>query len=220
MTRNVGRLARGAERAVGAGMRSLPLTLVLAFALLVAVTTSALADGTDATPAPTARKQTDRSHLGLTVGLATPTGELGAEYTLVVMPNLEIGFGVGLADMIPLGGESLSPDPQAAIMPRFRYALGPTVLTAGVGLSGGRYTTYLSPFASTPGHAIDEVTNALWANGEAGVEYHLHGMFARAYLGAGKVIAHSEIKHYDGGTNMNLVDDALPYVGLTVGHTF
>ena len=192
--------------------------------LLVSSTTSARADGEPVTDSgadtTAARKGTDRSHLGATLGLGTPVGEVGLEYTLVPTRHLEIGFAVGLADMIPLGDAPFTPDPQAAVMPRFRYPFGPVVATAGAGLSAGHYTVYYSPFSGSPGDWIDYETDALWANAEAGLELHLRGFVTRAYLGYGKVIAHSEVKHGHGERDMTLPDGSLPYLGLSLGHSF
>jgi hypothetical protein len=54
-----------------------------------------------------------RSRISLTLGLFTPTGELGGEYTQALLPGLEIGAGAGA------GGFG----PQASLMPRLRTAV-------------------------------------------------------------------------------------------------
>ncbi|HTL84011.1 MAG TPA: hypothetical protein VL856_02430 [Acidimicrobiia bacterium] len=155
-----------------------------------------------------------------TAGVATPLGMFGIEGTYVVHRNLEVGLGVGLANVINIG-DTGAPDPQLAIMPRFRIPVGSFTFTLGAGLSGGPYTVASSPFADGP---YEEKTSAaLWLNGEAGAEYFLNnGMFFGAYLGGGKVIAHARVNDPDGNATMNpLVGaDALPYLGLRVGHSF
>src|ERR1041385_5730671 len=68
----------------------------------------------------------DHSRVGATVGLFTPTGDLGVEYTQVLHPNVEIGVGAGVG-LVRVG-------PQVSVMPRLRTNLGPFSLTGGAGL--------------------------------------------------------------------------------------
>ena len=156
----------------------------------------------------------DRSHVAATAGLATPTGEVGVEYTLVTPHHLEIGFGVGLATL--LSPPSVQPDPQLAIMPRYREHAGPGVFTLGAGLSGGRYTVLGSPFSD---YAVLQQSYALWANAEVGYEVVSRaGVFARVYAGGGKIIAHRMIDTTD--SSRMLLDSALPYAGVPHGYAF
>ena len=111
------------------------------------------------------------------------------------------------------------PDPQVAIMPRYRLHLGPGVATLGAGVSAGHYTVPASPFASDP---ISEQSYAMWANAETGYEMTWRsGMFVRAYFGGSKVIAHGAVT--DGRGNhfaMSSDTSALPYTGIMFGYAF
>jgi len=161
----------------------------------------------------------DDSRVTATVGVATPLGEAGIEYAYVVSPHLEVAVGGGLGNLIKPGDRESSPLPQVAIMPRLRQRLGPTTLTLGAGLSGGRY--HEGPFAFNDN---DFVTTALWGNIEAGVQVPFGDHWlAGAYVGGGYVLAHSAIR------DLNLMEDAsgnfpmdrsLPYVGLSLGRSF
>jgi hypothetical protein len=153
----------------------------------------------------------NHSRVGATVGLFTPVGEAGLEYTYVVRRDVEIGFGAGLGN---LGfGEA---NPQAAIMPRLRTPIGAGTLTLGTGLSGGPYTNRGVRDADYVFH--EQSTSALWANVEAGVQItSQRGPFARVALGVGKVIAHSTIEADDTMYMNTLADDLLPFAALTIG---
>jgi hypothetical protein len=122
---------------------------------------------------------------------------------------LEIGVGFGVASLIHAGTRAEA-SPQGAIMPRYRFPVGPVRFTLGAGVSGG-------------GVAINNAkTTALWLNGEAGADYFLpNGLFVGGYLGYGKVIAHGDVTDSDSNTPvMSLDEDALPYLGLRFGYAF
>jgi hypothetical protein len=159
----------------------------------------------------------ERSHASVNVGIATPVGQVGIEGTYVAHRNVEVSVGVGLANVINVG-DTGSPDPQAAIMPRFRLPLGPVRLGVGVGVSAGAYTVAASPFDSDAYAA--KMTASLWLNSEAGIEYSLRGLVAGAFFGYGKIISHTKATDAHGATLMSVPDDALPYLGLRIGHTF
>ncbi len=147
----------------------------------------------------------DRSRFGLSVGVFTPTGELGAEYTWVANPNLELGLGAGVG-----GGWQ----PQVAIMPRLRLATKHTSYSLGAGVSTGRYTTYGGDF----GWEYARRTLVLWANVELGIQrtWADEAMFARVAGGVGLAMAHGTTT---GDGDMMFSDHVVPYFGITVGHT-
>ena len=152
-----------------------------------------------------------RSRITLNLGLFTPVGELGFEYTQMVVRFLEIGASVGVG----FSG------PQAAIMPRLRAGGGPISISIGAGLSGGAYT---DPFglscpdaSSVPCSDNGVKATLLWTNAEGGIQWTSHGgVVVRLYAGAGRVLTHGtcrngECDRVDGMT--------LPYAGLAFGHT-
>lgn len=145
-------------------------------------------------------------------GVATPTGELGVEYTHMIFSHLEIGAAVG-------GGITGA---QASIMPRLRTGAGSTSVTFGTGLSGGAYNEFqLFQFCLSTGpdacHDNQVRTTALWANVEAGLQVTSRaGMTFRLYGGAGRVIGRGACHNGDCARIDNMT---LPYVGLALGHT-
>ena len=189
---------------------------IATFVALLSIATVAGADPADdsVTPKVSVPK---RFLVDGTVGLGTPVGQLGIEGAFVAHRNLEIGVGFGYGNIINLG-DTGKPNAQLAVMPRFRLPLGPVRITLGAGLSGGRYTVGASPFSGEPYLAK---TTALWLNGELGADYELdNGLWFGAYVGAGKVIAHTDAKDAHGATLMSLPDSSLPSLGVRVGYSF
>ncbi|HEY4183225.1 MAG TPA: hypothetical protein VGM90_40660 [Kofleriaceae bacterium] len=181
-------------------------------ALAAVVALAAVAQTAYASP------EDQQSSVNATLGLATPVGEVGVEGTFV-LDYFELGVGVGLSNMIggtSDGDKKGSPQLQVALMPRARVPIGKrTLLTFGVGLSGGEYVVASSPFSSDP---YDAKAMALWANTEAGIEVFLPGGYTfGAYGGYGKVIAHGDVTTPNAG-RMVLPDDSLPYLGIKLGH--
>lgn len=150
----------------------------------------------------------DHSRVAATVGISTPVGEVGVEYTWAALPALEIGVGAGIAMNLSAGMPVL---PQASVMPRFRVRRGAVTFTVGSGLSGGEFQN-VSPFADE----AQKPVIALWANAEAGVQFSSsRGRFVRLFAGAGLVVAHSapmaaNVGYYNFPT-------VLPSVGAQVG---
>jgi len=144
------------------------------------------------------------SRIGATVGLFTPVGELGVEYTQVFHPNFEVGFGTGVG-LVRVG-------PQASVMPRLRMRRGPITLSAGAGLSVGRFNN-ISAFADENApHVL-----SLFANGEVGLEISgKSGPFVRGFLGGGKIVAHEHVAD----AYQAELKDGLPYGGITFGWKF
>jgi len=180
---------------MGAAMRT-------SFFVLTTAIVSCLASHAYADPEPHDRR--DDSRIGATVGLFTPTGELGVEYTQALHPNFELGVGVGYG-IVRTG-------PQLSLMPRARLRRGPATLSLGAGLSIGEYNGE-SPFA-------DPVPNiqALFGNAEAGLQVTSKwGPFARVFAGAGKIVAHAA---YESSEQADQGKDVIPYGGLTVGWAF
>jgi hypothetical protein len=170
-------------------------------ASLIVVPTIALAD--DLAPSAPAH---DRSRFGLSAGLLTPTGELGAEYTWVANQHLELGLGAGVG-----GGWQ----PQVAIMPRVRMSSGHATYSLGAGLSAGRYSDYSGDF----GFEYTHRTPVLWANAEAGAQRTWDdGIFARVAVGVAVAAAHGETTS-SGDMSHTFSEYVLPYFGVTVGHT-
>ncbi|MFT3697768.1 MAG: hypothetical protein QM831_31805 [Kofleriaceae bacterium] len=147
----------------------------------------------------------NRSQVSLVVGLATPVGEVGAEYALAVQRHLEIAFGAGL-------GFSSSNLPQLAVMPRATTQLGPVKLALGLGMSEGPWNN-VSAFADDNAKPV----SALWTNAEASVQLDLgERAFVRLFGGAGMLTAHSQPEQMgDAGDYTN--GTVLPYVGLGFG---
>ncbi len=162
------------------------------------------------------QRPAQRFELGATVGLGTPVGELGVEGAVVLHPDLEIGLGVGAANLVWGGGGGAQP--QVAVMPRIRLPVGEHVrLTLGVGLSGGTYSDAASPFSGQPFAARG---NALWVNSEVGVKYVQHDTYLGAYVGLGRVIAHGDIKDSEGNSLSSIPDDEWPSFGIRAGRAF
>jgi hypothetical protein len=148
------------------------------------------------------------SRLALTLGLLTPTGELGIEYTLMV-PYVEVGVGVGVG---------IFSGAQASIMPRLHLGTRELSVTLGAGISGGPYGDFAGPcFTTNYDQCKATKTTALWANVEAGLTWTSEGGTSlRLYGGIGRLVGQTGCTgpHCD-----RLVDDQLPYLGLAIGHT-
>lgn len=170
---------------------------VVSVLLFVAGASSAYAD----------RQATDRrddSRVGATVGLFTPTGELGVEYTQSLHPNFEIGLGTGVG-LVRVG-------PQASVMPRLRMRRGPITLSGGAGLSVGRFNN-VSAFSDENAPRV----LSLFANGELGLQISsTRGPFVRGFLGAGKIVAHEQVTD----AYRAELKDVIPYGGVTFGWLF
>src|SRR5262245_19440280 len=180
---------------MGAAMKSMLSLLSLAFVSLAASSVA------HADPQPLDRR--DDSRIGATVGLFTPTGELGVEYTQALHPNVELGVGAGVG-IVRVG-------PQLSVMPRLRKRLGPITLSLGTGLSVGRYNN-ISPFADENATHI----LSLFGNAEGGVQItSQQGPFARVFAGAGKIVAHGAYRENVPEERAEL-DDVIPYGGVTV----
>jgi len=153
---------------------------------------------------PESADRRDGSRIGATVGLFTPVGELGVEYTQVFHPNFEVGFGAGVG-LVRVG-------PQASVMPRLRMRRGPITLSAGAGLSVGRFNN-ISAFADENApHVL-----SLFANGEVGLEISAKsGPFVRGFLGGGKIVAHEAVAD----AYQSELKSGFPYGGITFGWTF
>ncbi len=153
---------------------------------------------------PQATDRRDDSRVGATLGLFTPTGELGVEYTQSLHPNFEIGFGAGVG-LVRVG-------PQASVMPRLRMRRGPVTLSGGAGLSVGRFNN-VSAFADENAPRV----LSLFANGEVGLQISsTRGPFVRGFLGAGKIVAHEQVTD----AYRAELKDMIPYGGVTFGWTF
>ncbi|MEP6861076.1 MAG: hypothetical protein ABJE66_10670 [Deltaproteobacteria bacterium] len=175
----------------------MPRVVVVSALLSVATATVAGAD-------PLASDRRDDSRIGATVGLFTPTGELGVEYTRVFHPNFELGLGAGVG-LVRVG-------PQASVMPRLRVRRGPFTLSGGAGLSVGRFNN-ISAFADENAPRV----LSLFANGEVGFAISsTRGPFVRGFLGAGKIVAHEQVTD----AYRSELKDVIPYGGITFGWTF
>jgi hypothetical protein len=149
-----------------------------------------------------------RSRLSITLGLFTPTGELGFEYTQIVIPALEVGAGIGI------GGFG----PQASVTPRLRIGDRQLLFTLGGGISGGPYSESAS-LCLTTDYDLCKSTNTtvVWANVEAGFQMtSAGGATLRFYGGDGRLVSHGACTgpRCDGLTGMEL-----PYFGVAFGHT-
>jgi hypothetical protein len=172
---------------------------LVGISLVISVATASIAH---ADPQPTDRR--DDSRVGATLGLFTPVGELGVEYTQSVLPNFEIGFGTGLG-LVRVG-------PQASVMPRLRMRRGPVTLSGGAGLSVGRFNN-VSAFADENAPRV----LSLFANGEVGLQISsTRGPFVRGFLGAGKIVAHEQVTD----AYRDELKDVIPYGGITFGWLF
>jgi hypothetical protein len=146
----------------------------------------------------------DDSRIGATLGLFTPTGELGLEYTQALHPNLELGLGAGVG-LVRVGG-------QASVMPRLRVRRGAFTLSGGAGLSLGRFNN-VSAFADENAPRV----LSLFANGEVGLQItSKSGPFVRGFLGAGKIVAHEQVA----AEYQAELKDVIPYGGVTFGWMF
>lgn len=150
------------------------------------------------------------SRLTGTMGLFTPVGEVGIEYTQMIAPFFELGVGAGLG----LSG------PQVAIMPRMRAGEGAVSMSFGAGFSGGAYHDLYLGLCIVGDSCRDTTvkTTVLWANAEAGIQWtSREGVAVRLYGGGGRVLTHGTCHNGDcDGVNGTM----LPYGGLALGHTF
>jgi hypothetical protein len=149
------------------------------------------------------------SRLSLTLGLLTPTGEFGLEYTVVV-PYLEVGVG---------GGVGLVYGAQASIMPRLHLGNRELSVTLGAGISGGPYGNFAGPcFTTNYDQCKSTKTTALWANVEAGLMWTSDGGASlRLYGGIGTIVGQTGCTGPDNCDGF--VGDQLPYLGFAIGHS-
>jgi hypothetical protein len=143
--------------------------------------------------------------VGVTLGLASPVGEIGVDvdHRFTRMFDLDVGAGEAL------GG------PQVSAMPRLRFGSQAVSGTLGAGLSAGPMETF---------GLIDDTdarmsTFALLANIELGAQLTSQGgMFVRGFIGGSVMLANTGwtcTANCDGFKNE---PSASPYLGLTVGH--
>lgn len=163
----------------------------------------------------------DHSAVSMNVGLFTPTGSLGAEYTQVLHPNVELGVGAGLGY---LAAAALDGDyhvrPEVSVMPRVRVRYGALRLAVGAGLSAGSYQDEPSPFDDGGWH--DQASLVMWANGEGVAQLISRtGWFGAARLGGSYLVAHSTMRTSGDATHMptDAQGAAYPYLGLSFGRT-
>ena len=178
----------------------------LAFATIVLSSAIASADSHNAPPADPNPQPHNR--ISLLVGLATPTGELGFEYTFV-----RRYFEVGLAAGVGILG------PQTSLMPRLRLDDRGAEFTLGAGISGGPYNdpVFLC-LSEEPGRCDSTKATVLWANAELGAAMRArNGMTLRLYGGAGKLVAHSGCT---GPQCAGIDGQTMPYLGVGIGYSF
>jgi hypothetical protein len=168
-----------------------------------------------ATAEPEVAQRSDvamRPRIAMSLGVGTPTGELGFEYTQVLFRYLEIGAGVGI------GVTGF----QGSVMPRLRIGGHGTLLMLGAGLSGGMYDEpQLFDLCLTTNY--DECRNqnpkttALWGNFELGIQRTTPTGFTwRFYGGVGEALGHGDCLR----GNCDRVDGmTIPYLGFSIGHT-
>lgn len=178
----------------------------LAFTIVVLGSAIASADPHSAAPADPDPQPHNR--MSLLVGLATPTGELGFEYTFI-RRYFEIGAGAGVGVL----------GPQASIMPRLRLNDRGAEFTLGAGLSGGPYNdpVFLC-LSEEPGRCDSTKATVLWANLELGVAVRARsGATLRVYGGAGELVGHAGCT----GPKCEGVDgQTMPYLGVGIGYSF
>ncbi len=186
--------------------------LVMASLSLLLIPAAARAEGPSATTTTVeAGPSYAKNRIGGTIGFWTPVGELGAEYTYVAAPSLEVGFGVGLG----FSG------PQAAVTPRLRAGSEHVTLTIGPGLSAGRFEVE-DYFCFDETDCMDAHTTALWGNLEAGLTVTAsNGAFLRAFGGVGRILSNTGCVGGDDVTCDDVdVGTTLPFAGLTVGKAY
>lgn len=152
-----------------------------------------------------------RSRVSGSLGLLTPTGEIGFEYTRNLAAFLELGIAVGYG----FSG------PQLAVMPRLRTGSGPLSVSLGAGLSGGPYHEPVLLVDGCPCTGCESCkptdATAMWANLELGVQgTGQSGVMVRVYGGAGRLVWMGDCV---GGDCRRLPGTLLPYLGLAIGHT-
>lgn len=164
-------------------------------------------EGAKASEAIEADNRGARSRLTFLLGLFTPTGEFGLEYTQNVASLFEVGVGVG-------GGFS---GPQVSIMPRLRMGNGAVSLLLGAGLSGGPYHEPVLFCLSEHGGCMATETTAVWGNIEGGLQMVSRGgTTVTLYGGLGTMLGASGCTGPDCD---DIVGTELPYGGIAIGHT-
>lgn len=160
-------------------------------------------------PAPELAADDDRgarSRITGTLGLFTPVGELGLQYTQALGPAFEVELGVGYG----FSG------PQASVMPRVRLGRGTLAFTIGAGASAG---DYVEPtlLCFDDDACMSTRTTALWGNAEVGLLVTSRtGLTVHAYGGAGWLLAHDRCT---GPRCDGLQGSVLPFLGVAIGHT-
>lgn len=184
----------------------MPRNTIALVAAVLLVPSLASADGLTAESSP--RREVDRSHVDAVGGIFDPLGLVAVQYTYVSSPGFEVAVGAGVDPLLAFTASNTADTVQVGVMPRARYSLGRVTITAGAGLSEGRYSP-CGWFAS--GCAAP---HALRANAEVGVEAAVLGFVGRLYLG-GSYVAPLESS---GAFNMDSAMRAYPYLGLGLGH--
>jgi hypothetical protein len=200
---------------------------IVIFAVLSALTWPATAQTADGTgPSP-------REAIYGVVGIGTPVGFLGGEFTARIERDLEIsvGAGFGLSTEKNAANYNQLHVLQWAVMPRYRVGDGRNVLTLGAGLSGGNYShTAASLCASQEDESLcnDPASwrYTLWTNVEVGGEYWAASHFAfRYFVGYGHIVAQGA-QHCTFQVSVSSCDDDpagsfpysnIPYFGLAFG---
>jgi hypothetical protein len=171
-----------------------------------------------------ADRSSPRGAVYVVVGAGTPVGFFGLEGLGRILPQLEITAGIGLGSSAMDSG-----DLQWAVMPRYRLGSGRTVLTVGLGLSGGNYShTYLSLCGSEEEllacNTPESWRYTLWSNLEIGGEYWATSRFAvRYFAGYGHILAQGA-PQCDASSGCadtsNMPYANIPYFGLALGTWF
>ncbi len=200
-------------------------TLLFSLAALVATSSIARADEGTSIAASDRR---DHSRVAVILGVATPIGGFGAEYTLALPRDFDLALGAGFATTSVLRdtagyGDSAGvgrADLQAAAMARYRLRRGAVTFTVGAGLSGGRFTSCSGDLGACEN--ADRAA-ALWANTEAGLQVSSKaGPFVRLFLGTGYLLAHgtyTRTMESSSPTSAEVPDVSwLPYLGAGVGY--
>ncbi len=159
--------------------------------------------------------------MSVNVGLLTPTGTLGAEYTQVFHPHVEVGVGAGLGY---LAAAAIDRDyrvrPEVSLMPRFRARYRMLRLAVGAGMSAGSFQDSPSMFDDSGWH--DEASLALWANGEGVAQLiSRSGWFGAARVGGSYLVTHTAMRTRGDATHMPSDPQGLvlPYLGFSFGRT-
>jgi hypothetical protein len=176
------------KKLMGVGMAAtMAMTLVLgARPAVAAPDATATAKGTPATP----------NKLALTVGLASPLGELGFSYQRLVAPSfaLETGFGVGMTGV------------QVAALPKLLFGTG----NARLFIEAGPSATF-----------SDRTGPGLWAAAEVGFESSF-GAWTLGFGGGAGILVAGEVPVpicIDSCSTLK-AGTWLPEIRLTVGRNF